>query len=191
MTSGENAVIKLQRHGRISFRGVRRTRGYVEDRRHTSWLYISRLAAGREYLALQKLYPIGVSVPKPIACNRHAIVMSAIEGDLLADCRTFSRPLRVLNQIIENVRKAYIDADTIHSDLSEYNIIVTPKLRVLIIDWPQWVDSKHPNWQLYLERDMRNILYFFDRKFGIKKNLSDILTHITHSSRSNSLSKKK
>jgi RIO kinase 2 len=179
LTSGEPAVIKLHRHGRISFRSVRRTRGYVAERRHTSWLYISRLAATREYSGLQKLYPVGVSVPKPIAQNRHAIVMSAIEGDLLSDCSVFSNPSKILNSIVENVRKAYVKAHIIHADLSEYNILVTPKLKILIIDWPQWISSSHPNWSFYLERDLKNILYFFERKFGLKEDLSKTMLKVT------------
>jgi RIO kinase 2 len=142
-------------------------------------LYVSRLAATREYLGLQKLYPAGVSVPRPIAHNRHAIVMSVIEGDLLADCRVFSKPEKILDDIIKNIRKAYLEAGVIHADLSEYNILITPKLRVLFIDWPQWIRSDHPNWRFYLERDLRNMLFFFRRKFGIKRELSDALTEVT------------
>jgi RIO kinase 2 len=179
LTSGEPAVIKLHRLGRISFRSVRRTRGYVAERRHTSWLYISRLAATREYTALQRLYPAGVSVPKPIAQNRHAIVMSAIEGNLLSDCNFFSKPSRILNSIIENVKKTYLKAQMVHADLSEYNVLITPKLKILIIDWPQWISSNHPNWRLYLERDLKNILYFFERKFGIKEDLSRAVAKVT------------
>jgi len=182
LTSGEPAVIKLHRHGRISFRSVRRTRGYVAERRHTSWLYISRLAATREYSGLQKLYPVGVAVPKPIAQNRHAIVMSAIEGNLLADCSVFSKPSKILNSIIENVKKAFVKAHIVHADLSEYNILVTPKLKILLIDWPQWISSSHPNWSFYLERDLKNILYFFERKFGLKEDLSKAMAEVTGSS---------
>lgn len=181
LTSEEPAVIKLHRHGRTSFKSVRKTRGYIAGRRHTSWLYVSRLAATREYLGLQKLYPAGVSVPKPIAHNRHAIVMSVIEGDLLSDCHIFSRPSRILSEIIKNIKKAYLKAGIIHADLSEYNILITPKLRVLFIDWPQWISSDHPNWRFYLERDLRNILYFFHRKFGIERELPNVLAEVTHS----------
>jgi RIO kinase 2 len=105
--------------------------------------------------------------------------MSAIEGDLLADCNMFSKPLKILNSIIENVKKAYIKAHIIHADLSEYNVLVTPKLKILIIDWPQWVSSNHPNWSAYLERDLKNILYYFERKFGIKEDLSSVIAKVT------------
>ena len=180
LTSGDPAVIKLHRHGRTSFKSVRKTRRYVAKRRHTSWLYVSRLAATREYAGLQKLYPAGVSVPRPIAHNRHAIVMSAIEGDLLSDCHTFPKPHRILDEIVKKIKSAYLKAGIIHADLSEYNILITPKLHVLFIDWPQWINSDHPNWHFYLERDLRNILYFFERKFGTERELSDVLAEVTH-----------
>jgi RIO kinase 2 len=182
LASGEPAVIKLHRHGRTSFRSVRRTRGYVADRRHTSWLYISRLAATREYSGLEKLYPAGVSVPKPIAHNRHAIVMGVIEGDSLADCHVLRRPSRMLDEIIENVKKAYLKAGIIHADLSEYNVLVTPELKTLIIDWPQWISATHLNWRFYLERDLANILNYFDRKFGTKRELSKVFAYVTSNS---------
>ena len=76
--SGERVAVKFQRLGRTSFRQTRRVRGYAGNRRHISWLYRSRLAAEREFEALQLLYPAGVSVPRPISQNRHAIVMGII-----------------------------------------------------------------------------------------------------------------
>lgn len=105
--------------------------------------------------------------------------MSAIEGDMLADCHILRRPSKLLDEIIENVKKSYSKAGIIHADLSEYNVLVTPKLKTLIIDWPQWIGSNHPNWRFYLERDLTNILYFFDRKFGSKRDLQDVLAYVT------------
>lgn len=129
-------------------------------------------------MGLQKLYPAGVSVPKPIAQNRHAIVMSAIEGDTLADCHILRRPSRMLDEIIENIKKAYLEAGIIHADLSEYNVLVTPKLKPLIIDWPQWIGSSHPNWRFYLERDLTNVLSFFNRKFKVRRELPEVFAYV-------------
>ena len=110
--------------------------------------------------------------------------MSVIEGNLLSDCHIFSKPSRILDEVIKNIRKAYLKAGIVHADLSEYNILITPKLRVLFIDWPQWINSDHPNWRVYLERDLRNILYFFHRKFGIVRELSNVLAEVTQPSKS-------
>jgi len=41
-------AVKFHRLGRISFRTPKRTRSYIAKKRHTSWLYTSRLSAEKE-----------------------------------------------------------------------------------------------------------------------------------------------
>src|SRR5208337_1310665 len=53
---GERIAVKFHRLGRISFRQIIRRRSYSTER-SASWLYQSRLAAQREYEALQLLFP--------------------------------------------------------------------------------------------------------------------------------------
>jgi len=74
----------------------------------------------------------------------------------------------VLKEILINVKKAYIEAGIVHADLSDYNIIVQPDMRVLIIDWPQYVTRQHPNTEDLLNRDLKNVLDFFSRKYKLK-----------------------
>jgi len=176
--SGERVAVKFQRLGRTSFRQTRRVRGYAGNRRHISWLYRSRLAAEREFEALQLLYPAGVSVPRPISQNRHAIVMGIIEGAELFRCVGLPDPGEVLDEILLNVRKAYVEVGVIHADLSEYNVILQPDGHVLIIDWPQYVRVSHPNADQLLERDLRNILRFFQRKFDVTRDLGVVLAYV-------------
>ncbi|MEM2321040.1 MAG: RIO1 family regulatory kinase/ATPase [Candidatus Bathyarchaeia archaeon] len=174
---GERVAVKFHRLGRTSFRQTRRLRGYAVERRHITWLYQSRLAAEREIEALRLVYPCGVSAPKPIAQNRHVVVMGMIEGDCLFRVN-LPDPETTLNKIIENVRLAYVDARVVHGDLSEYNIVITPSWHVLIIDWPQYVKVYHPSAEMLLKRDVLNILKFFRRKYGITRDLSDTLKYI-------------
>src|SRR5512138_2709518 len=74
-------AIKFHREGRTSFKQVKRSRQHLVDIEieNFSWLYAAKLAAKREYDALQLLFP-AVSVPEPIDYNRHAIVMSVVGG---------------------------------------------------------------------------------------------------------------
>jgi len=159
-------AVKFHRLGRISFRQTRRKRGYVKE--HSAWLFQSHLAAEKEFYALQLVYKTGVSVPKPLCHNRHALVMSIIEGGELSKWRKIGHPDRVLKEILRNIRKAYLKAHVIHGDLSEYNIILKPDMHVLIIDWPQYVSSDHPNASELLQRDIQNVLTFFNRRFDVK-----------------------
>jgi RIO kinase 2 len=163
---GETVAVKFHRLGRVSFRQTRRKRGYIRE--HSAWLFQSHLAAEKEFQALQLVYKNGVSVPKPLCHNRHALVMGLIEGGELSKWRKISYPTRVLKEILRNIRKAYLKAHVIHGDLSEYNIILKPDMHVLIIDWPQYVFSDHPNASELLQRDLQNVLTFFNRRFDVQ-----------------------
>jgi len=178
MPDNRRVAVKFHRLGRISFRQTRRKRDYVAERYHISWLYQSRLAATKEFQALKLLYPVKVAVPEPIKHNRHAIVMGIIEGAELYRYKKIPKPKQVFIEILENVRKAYLEAGVIHADLSEYNIILQPDMHVLIIDWPQYVKSNHPNANKLLERDLRNILTFFRKKRLLNANFSEVFDYV-------------
>ena len=60
-------------------------------------MYISRLASIREYTFMEILYKEGFKTPVPLDCNRHAIVMSLIEGYTLCHLRELSDPGFVFN----------------------------------------------------------------------------------------------
>jgi RIO kinase 2 len=172
--SGEGVAIKLHRLGRVSFRDTRRKREYLAGKHRTSWLYQSRLAAEKEYNALTLAFNAGVSVPKPIYHNRHTVVMQRIEGHQLSEMSQLDDPESFLDDIIENIRKAY-KIGVIHADLSEFNIIISDEGAVFIIDWPQYIPSNHPNAGEILERDVKNVLTYFHRKFKVEKNLEKVL----------------
>lgn len=174
---GSQVAIKFHRLGRTSFRETRKKRGYLADRRHISWLYQSRLAAEREYEALKLVTAAGVSAPRPINQNRHVLVMSYIEGYNLSDVDRLDDPGAFLDDIIQNVRRALF-AGVIHTDLSEFNIVVQPDGGILLIDWPQFVYRNHPNAETLLRRDLQNVLRYFERKFGVVRSLEETLTQV-------------
>jgi len=179
---GERIAVKFQRLGRISFRQTIRKRDYTA-KHSASWLYQSRLAAEKEFEALKRLYPRSVTVPKPIMQNRHVIVMGMIEGAELAKYARIPRPMRILKEVLRNARKAYTKAGIVHADLSEYNIILKPDLHVLIIDWPQYVTTEHPNAEDLLTRDIKNVLSYFERKHKVKVKLEDVVNYVTGKTR--------
>jgi len=86
---------------------------------------------------------------------------------------TLSDPENGLNMILGEVAAAR-RLGIIHADLSEFNIMVDesgPK----IIDWPQAVEVTHPHAQELLERDLTNVLRFFQRKYRIEMPLNKAL----------------
>lgn len=176
--NGERIAIKFQRLGRISFRQTRRKRTYTTA--HTAgWLFQSRLAAEREFQALRLLFPHRIAVPEPLSQNRHVVAMGMIEGAELANWKRLPKPERILKEILRNVRKAYVKAEVIHADLSEYNIILKPNKHILIIDWPQYVTKEHLNAIELLKRDVKNVLQYFERKHMLKIGLEESLKYVT------------
>ena len=124
-----------------------------------------------------------VDVPRPISQNRHALVMGMIQGTELARCKEFPKPKVVLVEILKNIRRAYLKANVIHADLSEYNVIMKTDTHILIIDWPQYVTTQHPNAKELLTRDVNNILIFFKRKLFLASKLEEALEYVTGSTR--------
>lgn len=168
-------AIKFHRVGQRSFSAARSKREYMPGEGHVPWIFASRLSAEREFAALTALQQT-VSVPLPVAMNRHAVVMSLIAGPNLNRC-PLDDPQNMLDTIIKNVRAAY-KAGVIHADLSEFNIMVQDG-KPIIIDWPQWVEAGHPNAEQILLKDLTTILTFFKRKHHISSTPEDALRCVT------------
>jgi RIO kinase 2 len=179
---GERVAVKFHRLGRISFRQTLRKRTYTTEPT-ARWLYQSRLAAEREFQALRLLFPQKIAVPEPLSQTRHVVAMGMIEGAELAHWKRLTRPGKILKEILRNLRKAYLKAGVIHADLSEYNVILKPNKRILIIDWPQFVTKEHPNAEDLLKRDVQNILQYFKRKHMLEIELQECLNYVTGESR--------
>lgn len=165
-------AVKFHRQGRASFKHVRRLRDHLADQTKVPWIYAAALAARHEFAIMEKLYPI-VSIPRPIAVSRHVLAMEFVRGPALNRIALHD-PENGLNMILGEVGKA-LRLGIIHSDLSEFNVIVDesgPK----IIDWPQAVEVTHPHAQELLERDLVNVLRFFERKYRIEMRLEKALS---------------
>ncbi len=172
--TGREVIIKFHTEGKMSFKKVRIKREHIEDRKHLSWMYASRLAAKREYDVLKLLYPV-VAVPEPIDHNRNAIVMSVMKGQALAHTKV-DNPEWYLDEILAQVRKA-VQLGIIHCDLSEFNIFVNPH-GCEIFDWPQYAALSHPNAKELLYRDIDNVLTFFKKKYRISRDTEEVCNSI-------------
>lgn len=171
---GSALAVKLHRQGTSSFKHVRRQRDHLKDRPRISWLHAASLAARHEFEVMERLCG-SASVPKPVAQNRHALAMEYVEGPTLNRV-VLSDPALGLELILDEVAAA-LRLGMIHADLSEFNIIIGESGPVLI-DWPQAVKTTHPNSGEILERDLSNVLRFFDRKYEIKMPLQDAILRV-------------
>ncbi|MFX0057528.1 MAG: RIO1 family regulatory kinase/ATPase [Candidatus Hodarchaeota archaeon] len=168
-------ALKIYRIGRTSFKNIKRFRSFVGERTHLSWLYVNRLAAKKEFNALKRIYKLKLNTPKPLAYNRHAIVMSYLRGKELAHFVYIKNPEKIFNKIIKQMKQIFQKGNMIHGDLGEFNIVLDEKENILIIDWLQWVPSNHPNAKSLLERDINNLSNYFNKKFNIESNPEQII----------------
>ena len=164
-------ALKFHRQGRTSFKHVRRLRHNLSNKSKVPWLYAASLAARHEHQIMEKLWQ-EVSIPRPVAVSRHVLAMEFVSGPPLNRI-ALSDPVDGLDQILAEVAKA-LRMGIIHADLSEFNIMV-PQSGPKIIDWPQAVEINHPHAQELLQRDLANVLRFFQRKYGIKMPLEEAL----------------
>ncbi|WP_458206098.1 serine/threonine-protein kinase RIO2 [Haladaptatus sp. NG-SE-30] len=156
-------ALKYHREGYTNFREVMKERDYTSDHEHVSWLYTARKAAEREHSVLETLYP-DVSVPRPIDYNRHAIVMEKVDGVELARAKfEDEQVVPVLDLVLREMSEAYARG-YVHADMSEYNVFVSSE-GITIFDWPQAVPTDHQNAAEFLERDVRNVVGYFRRKY--------------------------
>lgn len=178
LPSGEECCIKIHRIGQTSFRKIRKLRNYIKERRHISWLYVSRLSAESEYDALQKLEPLGLHTPVPIGQNRHIVVMSLIDGTEISLIPDLEDPQAILYKILDQIELLFNQGQIIHCDLGEFNILLTENAEVRIIDWPQWESATHPNALSYLARDLTNINVYFQKNYHIEFDIDTVLDRI-------------
>ncbi|KAK7554332.1 RIO1 family-domain-containing protein [Phyllosticta citricarpa] len=174
--SGVQRVLKIHRLGRISFRTVKANRDYLRNRSSGSWMYMSRLAALKEYAFMKALKNSGFVVPEPIAQNRHTIVMSLIDAFPMRTISKVADPATLYTKLMSIILRL-VKFGLIHGDFNEFNILVEEKadttesgepeitLRPVLIDFPQMVSIDHPNAEYYFDRDVNCIKRFFERRF--------------------------
>ena len=175
--SGEERAIKFFRIGRISFRDVRRKRTYGDNESIHNWLLINIEAAKKEYDILHALKSTGIRIPIGYYRAMHCIVMNNICGSRLVDQKKLRRPALILQSILSDLRTCY-NNDIINCDVSEYNTVLDVNDNIWIIDWPQAVSRKHPNANELIKRDVFNIVKFFNRRFGTRKDVEEALEEV-------------
>jgi len=174
----EPVVLKFHRLGAVNLHSASRIRGYLAESKRLPWIFRSKSSANREFNILKAVFKAGVRVPMPIVWDRHVVVMSYVDGDLLYVCDFLPDPLEFFHMILDEIRLLYSKCGYVHGDLSEYNIIVTPDLKPVIIDWPQAVEVDNPSAMMLLERDVSNIVNFFIKRFRLNLKFTDSLSYV-------------
>lgn len=122
--------------------------------------------AKKEFKNLQRACQVGVRVPKPIAAKNNVLIMEFIgeEGytaPILKDA-SVENPEKLYYQLLNYVEKLYQEAELVHGDLSEYNIMVWREEPVLF-DVSQAVLLGHRMAGWLLKRDLENLHKYFKK----------------------------
>lgn len=169
--NGNYVAAKIYRIATSDFKNMRRYlvgdtrfKSVPVDRRGVVYTW-----ASREFKNLQQAYQAGVPVPRPIDHEKNVLAMEFIGEDgipypLLKDVRP-ENPGETFDILIDSVKKLYQIAGLIHSDLSEYNVMLTPE--PVIIDLSMGTDTKNPLAEKLLMRDIQNLVRYF-RKLGLR-----------------------
>lgn len=160
---GNMAVCKFHRLGRTSFRAIKSKRDYLRHRQNYSWLYLSRLAALKEFTFMRALQEQGLPVPEAIDHNRHCVVMSIIDARPLSQVIRMKDPEKVYRQITQNMVNL-AKLGLVHCDFNEFNIMIDEDEDITVIDFPQMVSVRHRNAEHLFQRDVDCIVKFFSRK---------------------------
>ncbi len=145
--------------GDVRFRNIRHTKKDII----LAWTL-------KEFRNLSRAKKAGLSVPSPFITKRNILIMEFMGND--------NQPFRQMREYdLDNEQAAFIydkvkdfiirlyqDAQLVHSDLSEYNILLDPNsLNPVFIDMGQSVTYDHLNAIEFLKRDITNIARFFSR----------------------------
>ncbi|KAK4224548.1 RIO1 family-domain-containing protein [Podospora fimiseda] len=174
--TGAQKILKIHRLGRISFRTVKTNRDYLKNKPSASWMYLSCLAARKEFAFMTALQEEGFPVPTPIAQSRHTIVMSLVDAPPLRQISSVPDPASLYAELIALLLR-FAKHGLIHGDYNEFNILIKDdvttaedgiesiKLTPVVIDFPQMISMEHVNAEMYFDRDVECIKRVFARKF--------------------------
>lgn len=175
----EKYAIKFHRLGRVCFRKVSEKRDfYTKSKNKTSWIYLSRKAAQREFQFLSFMYHKGMPVPKPIDSNRHVVVMELINGRILNHYTLDSfepekrdrQVAKLYKNLMDLIFRFANETRVIHGDFNEFNILIrhneeTDELEPVVIDLPQMIGLDHELAPEQFERDVNCVVDFFNKRF--------------------------
>ncbi|KAJ6519898.1 RIO1 family-domain-containing protein [Mycena sanguinolenta] len=168
---GKEMVLKLHRLGRISFRAIKEKRDYLGKRKSASWMYMSRLAAQKEWAFMKVLHEHNFPVPRPVDQARHCILMEFIDAYPLRQISEVSSPGKLYSTLMDLIVR-FAHAGLIHGDFNEFNILIRRESgEPVVIDFPQMVSTSHANAEWYFNRDVDCIRTFFRRRFRYESAL--------------------
>ncbi|EFA07752.1 serine/threonine-protein kinase RIO3 [Tribolium castaneum] len=127
------------------------------------------LWAEKEMHNLKRLKNANIPCPEVVVLKKHVLVMSFIGEnnkpapklkDAIMDEADY---IIAYDQVVEAMKTLFTEAELIHADLSEYNILWHQR-QCYFIDVSQAVLPSHENAFYFLMRDCNNVINFFTKK---------------------------
>jgi len=168
---GNYVAVKIYRIATSDFKtmyrylvGDSRFRSFRRERRSIIYTWVSR-----EFKNLQRANEAGVLVPKPIDFEKNVLTMEFIGEKGVPYPRMKDSPPKdpkaIFEKLIDAVEALYSKGALVHSDLSEYNVLLVPE--PVLIDFSMATDIKNPMSDELLLRDLSNLVNYF-RKLKIE-----------------------
>lgn len=165
----KEVVLKISRLGRTSYKKIDKSFSYKG-----SWQERCILHSQNEFALMKKLSHL--SIPTPIAINRHIIVMEYLGYYTLAFRKNIDVD-KVYNQMFDFIEELY-ENGYVHGDFNEFNVLVDEESNIKVIDFSHTVDVGHDLAQFYLARDIKCVRDYFNRKYRYenprKINIPDV-----------------
>jgi RIO kinase 1 len=168
---GNFVAVKIYRIATSDFRSMHRYlagdprfRRVPKERRRIifSW-------ASREFKNLRRAHEAGVPVPRPLDQKKNVLAMEFIGEEGVPYPRmkdeTPRNPEKAFRVLVEAAKTLYRKAGLVHSDLSEYNVLLSPD--PVLIDFSMGTDIGNPMTPELLRRDMENLVRYFG-KLGVE-----------------------
>lgn len=117
----------------------------------------------KEFSNLKRAHAAGLFVPLPLVFDRNILIMEFLgeEEQAYPQLRNVELPdpEAVYQEIVMFMKKLYSEAELVHADLSEFNILYSD--RPYVIDMGQAVTLDHPKARSFLARDIANVNRYF------------------------------
>jgi len=124
----------------------------------------------KEFKNLQLALKAKVRVPKPIAIRKNVLVMQFIgkNGNPAPELKELppKNPEFIYTELLEYIKRLYQEAELVHGDISEYNVMVW-RGKPILFDMAQSVLLSHPMATTFLKRDLQNLNRYF-KKLGVE-----------------------
>ncbi len=162
--------------GDVRFRNIRHTKKDIV----LAW-------TRKEFRNLSRAIESGLNVPKPIITERNILIMEFKGTDNIPypQLREFNltkeQATHICSEVKDFLLRLFRDAELVHGDLSEYNILLEPEsLTPVFIDMGQSVTLDHLNARDFLLRDITNVAKFFARN-GVEMDIDNTMEKIVKS----------